>query len=391
MRNGSPSSSNRRVAQLRRSGESGYAMLLALAMIVMMIVASTVAMTNLRTQGQRMRERETVWRGKQYVAAIKRFYRRSGRYPQNLDELEKGVANIHFLRQEALKDPMNTDEDGKWRFIYTNASGQIIGSVHYATMQQMAILDLNGGKIPSTQASGSDAVGSDNGNSAMGPSSDQGSSTANCPPAPNSNQFGTSQSGFGLGGLGSGASGSGSRVGSGVMGMTSTGGAFAGQSAVPQFGSSGTQDQTGSENSTTCPQGMQLAGAMGMQPAALQALLDMKPTGPVDSPVIGGFLIGVASTVDRKSVRIYKGGKKYSDWEFIWNPLEEQALAMQQAMGQSGGLGGVLGGAMGGIQPNNGVGTPGTGAPGGMTGGPGLGPLQTPPTNQAQPPQTQQQ
>jgi hypothetical protein len=340
-------------------------MLLALAMVAAMIIASTVVMTNMRTQGQRQREREMAWRGKQYVTAIKRFYRRSGHYPQDLDELERGVANIHFLRQAALKDPMNGDEDGKWRFIYTNASGQIIGSVHYATMQQMAILDLNGGRIPNTGgpgagssdnpslangANGGPGTG-DNASTAAAPSSNQDStSTASCPPAANSNQLGSAQNGSGPGGL-SPTSGYGSGIGSGVVSMTSNGGAFSLQSAVPQLGSSETQDQPASGSSTTCPQGAQLAGMMGMPPAALQALLDMKPTGPVDSPVIGGFLVGVGSTVDRKSVRIYKGGKKYSEWEFIWNPLEEQALAMQQAMGQSGGLGGVTGGLTGGIQP----------------------------------------
>jgi hypothetical protein len=376
-------------------------MLLALAMVAAMIIASTVVMRNMRTQGQRQREREMVWRGKQYVTAIKRYYRRSGRYPQDLDELEKGIANIHFLRQAALRDPMNTDEDGKWRFIYTNTSGQIIGSVHYATMQQMAILDLNGGKIPNTQPSG-DADSSDNpstsgssANSNAGTGDSANTATGStppaiCSPATNANQLGSSQSEFGLGGLGSGASGYGGGVGSGATGMTPNGGAFAGPSAVSQFASSGTQGETGLGNSTTnaqdfvvspvCPQGQgaQLAGAMGMQPAALQALLDMKPTGPVDSPVIGGFLIGVASMVDRRSVRVYKGGKKYRDWEFIWNPLEEQALAMQQAMGQSGGLGGVIGGVLGGMQPN-GIGTPGA------TAGP-AGPAQTPPNDQ-QPPQ----
>ena len=39
-------------------------------------------------------------------------------------------------------------DDGAWRFIYVNAAGQIIGSVKYATLQQMAIMDMNGGKIP---------------------------------------------------------------------------------------------------------------------------------------------------------------------------------------------------------------------------------------------------
>lgn len=93
----------------------------------------------------------------------------------------------------------------------------------------------------------------------------------------------------------------------------------------------------------------QLPGMPAIAPAALQAMVQMKPTGPVDSPVIGGFLVGVGSTVDRASVKVYKRGKKYSEWEFIYNPIEEQALAMQQGLSQAGAGGGLMG-APGGSQ-----------------------------------------
>ena len=72
-----------------------------------------------------------------------------------------------------------------------------------------------------------------------------------------------------------------------------------------------------------------------MQAQQLQTLAQMKPTGPVDSPVIGGFIVGVGSTVDAKSIKVYKHGKTYKDWEFIWNPLEEQALGVAQGMNQA--------------------------------------------------------
>jgi hypothetical protein len=113
-----------------------------------------------------------------------------------------------------------------------------------------------------------------------------------------------------------------------------------------------------------------------MAPAALQALLQMKPTGPVDSPVIGGFLVGVGSTVNRASVKVYKTGKKYNQWEFIYNPIEEQARAIQQGIGQGGGPGGLLG------APGNGLPGPATTT----TGGIGSSPIQAPPT-QPQPDQ----
>jgi hypothetical protein len=64
----------------------------------------------------------------------------------------------------------------------------------------------------------------------------------------------------------------------------------------------------------------------------------LKPTGPVDGPVLGGFLTGVAGTPDTPSQRVYHGGKKYINWEFIWNPLEDAAAAMQQSGGAGGGL-----------------------------------------------------
>ena len=59
-----------------------------------------------------------------------------------------------------------------------------------------------------------------------------------------------------------------------------------------------------------------------------------QPTGPVDGPVIGGFLTGVGSTVDESSVKVYDGSSNYNQWEFIWNPIEDQARAVQQGVGQ---------------------------------------------------------
>ena len=58
----------------------------------------------------------------------------------------KACPELHFLRQ-AYKDPTNP-ADGSWRFIYVNAAGQIIGSTKYANLQQMALMDANGGQLP---------------------------------------------------------------------------------------------------------------------------------------------------------------------------------------------------------------------------------------------------
>lgn len=346
----------------QRPAQSGFAYFLALFLMMMMIAASTAVMMDMRTQGRRQREDEMMWRGRQFVIAIKHYYRRAGHYPQNLDDLQKGVANIHFLRQAALADPMNRDGDGKWRFIYINATGQIIGSVRYATMQQMAILDLNGGKPPRPPGSDSSDQDSDQKDS---------SSTNNCPqPGPGtSNQL--AAQGIGQGpntGLGPSSSPLAGQLPGLSIGQSSSG-----------LGSSFSlgQNPTGAANPCAVP------GAMGLAPAALQALMQLKPSGPVDSPVIGGFLVGVGSTVDRASVKVYKGGKKYKEWEFIWNQIEDQALALQQGFGQAGGLGGLAGP----LGQTNGIAGPGLPS----SGQTGSSPMQGPPMGQPQPSQPQQQ
>jgi hypothetical protein len=86
-------------------------------------------------------------------------------------------------------------------------------------------------------------------------------------------------------------------------------------------------------------------GGLAVDPATLAAMALLKPTGPVDGPVLGGFLTGVACTQDASSQKYYHGGKKYINWEFIWNPLEDAAAAMQQQMG--GAAAGAAGGSLG--------------------------------------------
>lgn len=68
-----------------------------------------------------------------------------------------------------------------------------------------------------------------------------------------------------------------------------------------------------------------------------------------DSTVFGGQLVGVASKVDRKSIRFYKGYGKYREWEFIWDPAEDAAAA-----------GGLVPAPVGGQLP---IGTPPIGTP----------------------------
>src|SRR5690348_6959849 len=303
-----------RFSNLPRTGrpraESGYALVMAMFLIVVMLVSSQVVLQNVVTLRRRQREADSIWRGQQFVRAIRLYYHKTGHYPQSLEDLQKGLPELHFLRACAYKDPINST-DGSWRFIYVNGTGAIIGSVRYASLQQMALIDLNGGKLPGPQpgtpaADLASPSGSDDTNAAANSSGNSGANSAGQAPqsqqgqaAPQPSQSTASGSPFGTLGAPSGLGG--------AAGATSIGNGIG-----------------------TGPN-----GAPGQDQAANPRLL-LKPTGPVDGPVLGAFITGVASKVDQPSLRVYKGGKKYLDWEFIWNPLEDQARAVQNGLSPQG-------------------------------------------------------
>ena len=61
-----------------------------------------------RACDRRDREVEAIHRGNEYVRAIQLYYKKFGRYPGNMDQLEKSN-NIRFLRQRYV-DPMTGKE-----------------------------------------------------------------------------------------------------------------------------------------------------------------------------------------------------------------------------------------------------------------------------------------
>jgi hypothetical protein len=344
--------------QRRRREQGGYAYLMALALVVALLITSQVAVENILTSGRRQREEEMIWRGQQFVRAIRLYYRKTGHYPATLDDLKKGMPELHFLRYAAYKDPMKSDDERAWRFIYVNAAGQIIGSVRYATLQQMAILDMNGGKIPGVkQGDQSDQPG-------VPVSALAEQSSANSSDSQNAAQNGQNAQGQpNAQGQQNGASSGSQSAAAGLSGAptdNSGNGANTAQNSNPP--PPGANPQGSSPSPTSNPGTPVAPGGINtdLNNQSLAALAALKPTGPVDGPVLGAFLTGVGSTVDKPSIRVYNGGKKYNQWEFIWNPVEDQAKAVQQGLGGSGG---ILPG-----QPGQAI---GTGAAGTLSNSPG--------------------
>jgi len=99
----------------RRAGrQDGYVLLVIMVMLTLMLLAMTVAAPYVVTQVKRDREEELIHRGRSYARAVKLYFKKFGRYPSTLKELEN-TNNIRFIRK-LYKDPVT--KDGEWRIIH---------------------------------------------------------------------------------------------------------------------------------------------------------------------------------------------------------------------------------------------------------------------------------
>src|SRR4051812_5014992 len=83
-------------------------------MLAVLTISLLAASQSIATQIKRDREDEMVHRGQQYVRAIRRYYRKFGRYPAKIEDLEVSN-NIRFLRRR-YKDPMVPN--GEWKVLH---------------------------------------------------------------------------------------------------------------------------------------------------------------------------------------------------------------------------------------------------------------------------------
>lgn len=89
----------------------GYTLIILMVAVAVISIGLLVAIPVWKTQLQREREEELIFRGKQYVEAIRLFQIKfPGRFPKTLEELleEKCIRKLY-------EDPMT--EDGEWNII----------------------------------------------------------------------------------------------------------------------------------------------------------------------------------------------------------------------------------------------------------------------------------
>jgi len=118
----------KRCAGTATGSQRGFALMMVMFLTTLVLLGAMAAAPYIRTERQRQKEEEMIWRGKQYVRGIKLYYRKTGRFPTSMDDLTKPkLGSLRFMRQ-AYNDPMNK-ADGSWRMIYVGPSGQLIGSL----------------------------------------------------------------------------------------------------------------------------------------------------------------------------------------------------------------------------------------------------------------------
>jgi type II secretory pathway pseudopilin PulG len=86
------------------SGRDGYVLLTLLFFVAMIAIMATVVAPTITFKIKRDREEEMIHRGVQYSRAIRGYYRKFGRYPVNLEDLDN-TNNLRFLRKH-FKDPI---------------------------------------------------------------------------------------------------------------------------------------------------------------------------------------------------------------------------------------------------------------------------------------------
>jgi type II secretory pathway pseudopilin PulG len=283
-------------------GQEGYILLAVLFLVVMVLVMLAIAAPKMAADIERDREMELVHRGKQYVRAIKLYYKKFGAYPPNLDALEK-TNEIRFLRKR-YKDPITGKDE--WHLIHFGENktpsygffGQPIGGTGGSTLAGVGPGGVGNSVTPSSF--GSNSAGGGLGGSSIGGSSIGGSSLGG-------SSIGGSS---GIGTTSNGSGSSGTDPNSGSSSGTGTGGSSTGTGTDPNSASG--------SNSTSG------FGGSGGQTFG------------------GGGIIGVESTSPKLAILTWKKKTHFNEWEFWYDPNADLVtLSSSGGVGQPVGSGGI--------------------------------------------------
>lgn len=242
--------------QNRRHRQRGYMMITLMLAVALITIGLLAVLPAMKQQAQRDREEELRHRGTAYMRAIQHFYKKFGRYPTRVEELES-TNNLKFLRKR-YTDPMSRDAKGKEK------------DFKFLHQQDIA---LNSGPV------------------------------LNLTPG----QPGQPGQGAAAAALGGALQGALSALGGQAGGLQQTG--AAGQTSASgdsNSSSSGNSDASGNSNSSGSSSSNSNSGS--------------SPGSGFNGPTFGGGpILGVASTNKKdKTVRVFAGKTHYNDWLFIY-------------------------------------------------------------------------
>jgi type II secretory pathway pseudopilin PulG len=291
--------------------EDGYLLLTVLVMIFLVLLALSVAAPRLAKQIQRDKEREAVERGLQYRRAIQLYYKKFSAYPTDIKQLEK-TNEIRFLRKR-YKDPITGKDD--WRLIHVGeAKVPPLGFFGQPLQTGLSSASTGPGLSGSIYApTNTDGSGGTNGSSTGSSTGlSNGSSSGSGSGSGSSSSFGS---------FNSGSSGSSSGFGSSSGGLGSSSG----------FGSSSSGSVGGTPTGTNGPGASTSSNGSTFGSA--------------------GPIVGVGIPVKKDSLLEYHKQKKYSDWEFVYDPQTDLMM-------NGGGI--ANGGNVNGTNSSNPTGTSGS-------------------------------
>ncbi len=108
----------------QRNNERGYALIGIMTVMMFGLILTTAAAPTLKSESQREKEEEMLWRGQQVATALRNYQRVRGSFPTDLTDLVKGIEvgtkKLRFLRPSALCDPMTPCDPGSpnWRTVH---------------------------------------------------------------------------------------------------------------------------------------------------------------------------------------------------------------------------------------------------------------------------------
>ena len=304
-----------------QQNEKGYVLLTLMLMVALMVIGLGIIIPTITFEIKRDREEEMVHRGTQYSRAIRAYYKKFGRYPAKLEDLESSN-NLRFLRKR-YKDPLTGKDFQLLHFGDVKLTmGMGVGGAGVAGMLQGGA----GGINPQMLAQNPGLAGALAANTMAGMTQNQPNLNQSLNP-----QSGADSSQTGPGGQGGANSDNGNGNNGNNSGSNGTGGGF-------------------------------LSGPPG-------------GTGTIG----GGPIVGVASASKKETIREYNHKKKYNEWQFIYDPGTDRGglittpnqpglqnfgsnIQGAQSVGPNGQIGGQQSGFGNGINGgNNGFGNQGFG------------------------------